>query len=58
VKTGGYQAEFGRATGGIIDVITHSDGNRFGGQLFGFFTNSGLTGELRFAVAGTKEIAF
>ena len=42
VKAGGYEAEFGRASGGIIDVITHSGGNRFRGQVFGFFTGNGL----------------
>ena len=58
VKAGGYEAEFGRASGGIIDVITHSGGNRFGGQIFGFFTGNGLTSEPRFAVAGTEERQF
>jgi hypothetical protein len=58
VKAGGYEAEFGRASGGIIDVITHSGGNRFGGQAFGFFTDNGLTSEPRFAVAGTRENQF
>ena len=58
IKTGGYEAEFGRATGGIIDVITHSGGNRVGGQVFGFFTGDGLTAEPRFALAGAKQSAF
>jgi outer membrane receptor protein involved in Fe transport len=35
VKTGGYQAEYGRATGGIINVITKSGGNEFHGDVFG-----------------------
>jgi hypothetical protein len=58
IKAGGYEAEFGRASGGIVDVITHSGGNRFGGQAFGFFTGNGLTSEPRFAVAGTRESQF
>ena len=29
VKTGGYQAEFGRATGGIINAVTKSGSNEF-----------------------------
>jgi hypothetical protein len=37
VKTGGYEAEFGRATGGIINVITKSGGNEFTGDLFGYY---------------------
>jgi Carboxypeptidase regulatory-like domain/TonB dependent receptor len=58
VKTGGYEAEFGRATGGIVDVVTYSGSNRFGGQLFGYFTNNGLTAAPRFEVPGTRELAF
>ncbi len=37
VKTGGYQAEYGRALGGIINVITKSGGNQFRGDLFGYY---------------------
>ena len=58
VKTGGYEAEYGRATGGIINVITHSGGNRFTGQAFVYFTNDGLTAEPRFGVAGSTEPDF
>jgi hypothetical protein len=58
VKAGGYEAEFGRATGGIINVITRSGGNRFGGQVFGFFTGDGLSASPRFALADAKESQF
>lgn len=34
VKTGGYQAEHGRATGGVINVVTRSGGNDFHGSVF------------------------
>ncbi len=37
VKTGGYEAEFGRAMGGIINVITKSGGNEYTGDAF-FYT--------------------
>ncbi|WP_140908446.1 TonB-dependent receptor [Cognatiluteimonas lumbrici] len=35
VKTGGYSAEFGRSTGGVINAVTRSGGNEFhaGAQL-------------------------
>ena len=36
VKTGGYEAEYGRSTGGIINVITKSGGNAFTGDVFGY----------------------
>jgi hypothetical protein len=42
VKTGGYEAEFGRSTGGIINVITKSGGNDFHGDVFGYYDNDAL----------------
>ena len=36
VKTGGYEAEYGKATGGIINVITKSGGNNFSGDVFAY----------------------
>jgi hypothetical protein len=42
VKTGGYQAEFGRSTGGVINVITKSGGNEFHGDVFGYYTSDSL----------------
>jgi hypothetical protein len=36
VKTGGLDAEYGRVTGGIVNVVTKSGGNVFHGSLFGF----------------------
>lgn len=54
IKTGGYEAEYGRALGGIINVITPSGGNDFHGQLFGFFTNQGFGGERRPGLEGAK----
>ncbi len=42
VKTGGYEAEYGRSTGGIINVITKSGGNEFHGEGFGYYDNDSL----------------
>ncbi len=42
VKAGGYEAEFGKATGGIINVITKSGGNQFHGDLFGYLDSDSL----------------
>jgi len=36
VKTGGYEAEYGQATGGVINVITKSGGNQYSGTIFGY----------------------
>ncbi len=42
VKAGGYQAEYGRSTGGIINVITKSGGNEFHGEAFAYYTGDGI----------------
>jgi outer membrane receptor protein involved in Fe transport len=36
VKTGGYSAEFGQATGGVINVVTKSGSNDYRGSLFAY----------------------
>jgi hypothetical protein len=41
VKTGGYQAEYGRALGGIINVITKSGGNELHADAFVYYDSSG-----------------
>ena len=38
VITGGYNAEYGRATGGIANVVTKSGSNEFRGGVFGYYT--------------------
>ncbi|MBL9007700.1 MAG: TonB-dependent receptor [Myxococcales bacterium] len=35
IISGGYQAEYGRATGGVISIVTKSGSNEFHGSLFG-----------------------
>ena len=42
VKTGGYQAEYGRALGGIINVITKSGGNEFHGDGFVYYDRQSM----------------
>lgn len=49
VITGGYNAEFGRALGAIVNVVTKSGSNEFHGSVFGHLQTSGLT-------AGAKGI--
>ena len=36
VKSGGYEAEFGQATGGVVNVVTKSGTNNFRGTAFGY----------------------
>lgn len=42
VKTGGYDAEFGQSTGGVVNVITKSGSNKVAGSLFGYTRPSSL----------------
>ena len=51
IKTGAYGAEYGKSTGGIFNVITKSGSNRISGDVFGFFTGSGM-------VRGVKNFPF
>ncbi|MEW6434096.1 MAG: TonB-dependent receptor [Myxococcota bacterium] len=44
VITGGYQAEYGRATGGVLNVVTKSGSNEFHGSVWGNWTPGILTG--------------
>jgi hypothetical protein len=37
VKTGGFEAEYGQATGGVVNVVTESGTNEFHGALFGYW---------------------
>ena len=45
VITGGYNAEFGRSTGGIVNVVTKSGSNEFKGSIFGYYQPGQLTYE-------------
>jgi TonB dependent receptor/Carboxypeptidase regulatory-like domain len=49
VITGGYAAEYGRATGGLINVATKQGSNEFHGSVFGNYAPSAL-------VAGAKIV--
>jgi outer membrane receptor protein involved in Fe transport len=42
VMTNSYTAEFGTASGGILNVITRSGANRFQGRVYGFFRDDSL----------------
>ena len=42
LKTGGYEAEYGRALGGIVNVVTRSGGDERRMAAFGYFTASAL----------------
>ncbi|MGE3765809.1 MAG: carboxypeptidase regulatory-like domain-containing protein [Kofleriaceae bacterium] len=43
IITGGYNAEYGRATGGIVNVVTKSGSNDLKGSVFGYYQPGLLT---------------
>ncbi|MBA3460404.1 MAG: TonB-dependent receptor [Deltaproteobacteria bacterium] len=43
IITGGYNAEYGRSTGGIVNVVTKSGSNELKGSVFGYFQPGQLT---------------
>ncbi len=45
VKSGGFEAEFGEALGGVVNVITKSGGNVFSGDVFGYVSPGFLEAE-------------
>ena len=42
VLTGGYMPEYGRATGGVVSLVTKSGGDEFHGSVFGTWTPGSL----------------
>ncbi|MGH9316118.1 MAG: TonB-dependent receptor, partial [Thermoanaerobaculia bacterium] len=42
LKSGGYEAEYTGAQGGILNVVTKSGGNEFHGDVFGYYDNDSL----------------
>ncbi len=47
VKSSGYNAEFGGATGGVVNVLTKSGSNQFHGQGGTYYQNDGMHGAIR-----------
>src|SRR6266480_1709157 len=46
-----YNAEYGRATDGVINIVTKSGGNEFHGDAFGFFRNKSFQARNAFSGA-------
>lgn len=58
VLTGGYEAEYGRALGGVVNVVTNSGGNDFRGQLLAFYSGNGLRAAPRWGYNQTQIRSF
>lgn len=55
VLTNGYSAEFGRASGGVINTVTRSGSNDLHGTGYWFFRNRTLNARDRFATTNPPE---
>jgi hypothetical protein len=59
VITNGLSAEYGRVSGGLVEVVTRSGGNRLHGQLFEYFENDHLNANSwRQGALGGKKFKF
>lgn len=47
VIAGGYNAEFGRSTGGVINVVTKQGSNKLKGSIFGYYTPGSLAADAK-----------
>jgi hypothetical protein len=53
IVTNGYAAEYGRAAGGVVNIITRSGSNEFHGDVFGYLRNRNFQAVNPFAVCQT-----
>jgi hypothetical protein len=56
VRTSGFEAEYGQATGGVVTVVTRSGSNAFRGSLFGYFRPRRLEGSWRQQQTETGQV--
>src|SRR3954470_1287940 len=49
VKTGGFEAQYGKSTGGIVQIVTKSGGNEFHEVIGGFFAPSSFEATRKFS---------
>src|SRR6267154_1601814 len=52
VITSNYMPEYGRATGGVVNIVTKSGSNELHGNLFGYVRNGAIQAQNPFSVQG------
>ncbi len=57
VNSNGYSAEFGRAGGAVINVVTKSGGNQYHGTMFEFYRDKALNANTTFNNAAGRDAA-
>ena len=58
IKTGGYGAEFGRSTGGVVNAVTKRGSNEWGFTVGGYFQPDSLRGDVPNVEHPSGRIAF
>src|SRR5271170_4541010 len=53
VISSGYLPEYGRATGGVVNIVTKSGSNDFHGEAFGFLRNGAIQAQNPFSVTAS-----
>jgi hypothetical protein len=57
VITSNYMPEYGRATGGVVNIVTKSGSNELHGNLFGYLRNGAIQAQNPFSVQGAFDPA-
>jgi hypothetical protein len=58
INSNGYNAEFGRASAGIINIVSKSGTNKFQGNVYNYFRNERLDARNTFATGQRKDPPF
>jgi hypothetical protein len=58
INRNGYNAEFGRATGGVINIVSKSGVNQFHGNVYNYFRNERLDARNAFATSQSQDPPF
>ena len=58
VVSAGYMPEYGRATGGMLNVVTKSGSNNFHGSVFTFFSPGALEGDRKLVQQSAQPVAY
>jgi hypothetical protein len=58
INRNGYDAEFGRATGGVINIVSKSGSNQYHGNIYNYFRNERLDARNPFATSMSQDPPF
>jgi hypothetical protein len=58
VVSAGYMPEFGRATGGVLNVVTKSGSNEFHGSVFSYYSPGALEGRRNVPLLDATPVAY